>query len=138
MNSRGTSKNTCQDNIMSDDRKLLGEWGEEIAKKYLESKGYQILAQNYKCPCGEVDLIAKRKGRFIFIEVKTRQRFSYGRPEESIHKTKQRKLILTARWYLQKNNFDDDFQIDSIAVEFHPEQKEPLVRHLENAVEDYK
>ena len=88
---------------MAGERINLGRKGEKIAYGFLRKKGYRILAANFSCPLGEIDLIAKdRADEIVFIEVKTRKNFSYGMPEESITKRKKKQLIKTALFYLKR------------------------------------
>ena len=111
----------------------LGEWGEEIVKKYLIKKGYKILNSNYKNYFGEIDIIAKLKSKIIFIEVKTRTNRKFGLPEEAVNFIKQKKLIRTAEKYIIDNRIKDEYQIDVAAVEMRDNEKIKL-RHFKNAV----
>ena len=79
----------------------LGRIGEETAAEILRSKGFQILQRNYRCSCGEVDIIAVKGGLMSFIEVKTRQGMSYGRPCESVDGAKQKRIKDAAYCYLK-------------------------------------
>ena len=63
-----------------------GRSGEEIASKYLERQGYEILDRNFNCNQGEIDIIAKDKNEIVFIEVKTRTDISYGEASEAVVK----------------------------------------------------
>jgi putative endonuclease len=56
---------------MSQHNQKIGRWGEEIAAVYLEKKGYDLINRNVRTPYGEIDLIARQRGRVIFVEVKT-------------------------------------------------------------------
>ncbi len=69
-----------------------GKRGEEIAKEYLEKKGYKIVERNYKTKYAEIDLVAKRKNELVFVEVRTKIGDYFGTPEETIDKRKLRKL----------------------------------------------
>jgi putative endonuclease len=81
----------------------LGRQGEALAAAYLRNKGYRILEQNYRCRLGEIDIIASDRKTICFIEVKTRSTAYYGRPEVSVHKSKQQKLSRLALWFLKEN-----------------------------------
>src|SRR5437868_2873571 len=83
-------------------RLTLGERGEMAAWGFLVKQGYKILEKNYRCALGEIDCIAEKKGRLVFIEIKTRSGDRYGRPEEAVHQVKQRKLFKLAEWYLKE------------------------------------
>ncbi|MCX8015284.1 MAG: YraN family protein, partial [candidate division WOR-3 bacterium] len=77
----------------------LGQAGEKIAIKYLKKQGYKILAQNYRCPIGEIDIIAQDKEAIVFVEVKTRQSDYLTKPFESVGQKKQEKLRSLAEYY---------------------------------------
>jgi putative endonuclease len=70
----------------------LGKRGEEIAKEYLENKGYQILKMNWRHKRAEIDLIARHEKTLIFIEVKTRSSVDFGHPEEFVDWKKEKHL----------------------------------------------
>jgi len=78
----------------------LGKMGEVVAGKFLTAKGFKIIAQNYKCLIGEIDLIATHREKLYFIEVKTRAGLSHGWPAESVTLKKQAKLRKLALYYL--------------------------------------
>lgn len=111
----------------------LGEWGEDIVKKYFIKNGYRILNSNYKNYFGEIDIIAKLKSKIIFIEVKTRTNRKFGLPEEAVNFIKQKKLIKTAEKYILDNRLKNEYQIDVVAVEKRDGEKIKL-RHFKNAV----
>ena len=80
----GTSGGGEGDVIAQDDRQGLGRRGEELAAQQLAAQGYQILAQNWRCGTGELDLVARDGESLVLIEVRTRRGRSMGSPEESI------------------------------------------------------
>ena len=65
-----------------------GRSGEEIASKYLERQGYEILDRNFNCHQGEIDIVAKDKNEIVFIEVKTRTNKKYGFASEAVNENK--------------------------------------------------
>ena len=81
----------------------LGDNGEDIACKYLEKQGYEILERNkhYSKFC-ELDIIAKYKDNIVFVEVKTRKTNNFGTPIEAITKSKLEKIYLSAKYYLSQ------------------------------------
>lgn len=85
-------------------RKELGAWGENQAKKYLENKGYTIEVMNWRSPFGEIDIIAEKNGVLVAVEVKTRKvyRDMYGEPREAVNRVKQHHLRKTFLAYLQQ------------------------------------
>ncbi|WOF21578.1 YraN family protein [Microbacterium betulae] len=77
----------------------LGRAGEERAARYLASAGYDILARNWRCPEGEIDIVARRGARLAVVEVKTRSGTAYGHPLEAVDARKLRRLWrLAAAW----------------------------------------
>ena len=97
--------------------KQLGYKGEKLAERYLISKGYEILCNNYHCEYGEVDIIAKDGEYIVFVEVKTRRSDLYGRPILAVDKKKQKRLIDIAWYYLKSKdcmNFQPRFDVIEI------------------------
>lgn len=86
-----------------DRRSKFGHWGEEKAAEYLAKIGYKLVAKNYRCPHGEIDLIMTRREQLIFVEVKARKSLAFGRPAEAVTKQKQEKIKITALHFLQKH-----------------------------------
>jgi len=73
---------------------------EELAARYLATQGLRVVARNYRCRFGEIDLIAKDGEALVFVEVRLRRNSRFGGALASITYAKQRKLIATARHYL--------------------------------------
>jgi putative endonuclease len=78
----------------------IGERGEEAAVALLEAGGCRILARNYRCPHGELDIIALDHGVLAFVEVKTRSSSAFGPPREAVTAAKRRKLARSASHYM--------------------------------------
>lgn len=89
---------------MSKKHLYLGASGEETAANFLKENGYKIIVRNYKTKLGEIDIIAKDKDTFAFIEVKTRRSNRFGSSLEAISKVKQRQISKAALHYLKENN----------------------------------
>lgn len=107
-----------------------GKCFEVIAKKYLENKNYNILETNFFCKLGEIDIIAAKDSVLVFIEVKARKTTKYGYPREAVTKSKQRKIIKAAKYYIMKNKFEDvQSQFDVIEIIY----ENKIINHLENA-----
>lgn len=85
-------------------RKDIGNLGEKLARQFLVKKGYAIIGSNYRCPYGEIDIIARDGGFLVFVEVKTRTGTDLGIPEESVNAAKQAKLRQAALHYLQEHD----------------------------------
>ena len=118
-------------------RRDTGIRGEKLAKDFLKKRGYRILETNYRCPEGEIDIIAKDKDSLVFIEVRTKTSLEFGSPEESITLTKRKRLRATAFRYRQ--TYDDlppSWRIDVVAVELDQKGKLSRIELIENAVGD--
>ena len=81
--------------------------GEAEAARFLEEKGYRILERNYRCPLGEVDVVALEGDTLVFIEVKSRTSLALGYPQEGVTEGKQRKLTRLAHYYLKEKGLKD-------------------------------
>jgi putative endonuclease len=102
----------------SNARQRLGRRGEEIAARRLEAEGYRVLTRNYRCPYGEVDLVAKEGDCLVFVEVRTRRGDEWGTPEESVTKAKQLRLLKVAQNYLDEHgSWDVDWRVDVVAID---------------------
>lgn len=91
---------------MKNQRQIGGEY-EQIAGRYLESCGYQILEYNFRCHYGEVDIIAKHGEYVVFVEVKYRSSNKYGMPLEAITRRKQQTISKCAQVYLYRKHLGD-------------------------------
>ena len=102
---------------MPDERQLLGAEGERAAEKFLRRQRYTIVARNYRCPSGEVDLIALDRSTVVFVEVKTRTQPGFGNPLEAVDARKQRQIQRAAQYYLTANRLHDrDARFDVVGV----------------------
>ncbi len=127
--------------------KELGILGEDIAANFLKEKGYKILERNYvpkwiKRGKKEIDIVARKGNILIFVEVKS-IRQAQGEPqdfypEDKVNFEKQKNLIFAAKNYLEEKKIKPDtkWQIDVISVDLDLDFKNPLIRHIENAIED--
>jgi putative endonuclease len=118
---------------MSGTSKKAGDAGEEIAVSYLIKNGYTIIERNFRFGHGEIDIIAKKNGVLIFIEVKTRRSLEFGEPEYAVTMPKQNQIRKIASAYLyEKEIKDQDCRLDVIAILFEKNNKYTL-NHIENA-----
>jgi len=102
---------------MSNERINLGKRGENISVEFLKKQGYKIMARNYRCSLGEIDIVAKDKNVLCFVEVKTRKTKEYGLPEQAIDWHKQKKLAKVALTYLkEKKIYRQDLRFDVVSV----------------------
>lgn len=109
--------------------KFTGRSGEQIAVKYLKSKGYMILDTNYRSRHGEIDVVCMRKDTLIFVEVKSRKNLSFGLPRGAVTYRKQQSIIYTAQYYIFRNALVDiPVRFDVIEV-----VDGKVTSHIENA-----
>jgi putative endonuclease len=96
----------------------LGQRGEVLAVRYLKNRGYRIIEQNFKTPIGEIDIIAYDGETLVFIEVKTRESMAYGRPFESVHYHKRRKIASVASLYLKRLKHIPPCRFDVLSIHY--------------------
>lgn len=100
-----------------DSRHVLGLYGEKLAGNYLQSLGYEILERNWRCGLGEIDLIARDRTRYVFVEVKTRNGSGFGHPFEAITDAKLNRLRkLVSEWCRSRQLSGIDVRIDAVSV----------------------
>lgn len=112
-----------------------GRSGEDLACAFLERRGYEVLARNYRCRHGEVDIVARRSGTTVFVEVKERRGGAFGSALEAVTGAKMRRVARAAREYAARNGLSESpLRFDVIAIEW--EDGRPRLRHEEGAFED--
>jgi putative endonuclease len=122
---------------MTNTRQSLGQRGEDYAAQYLIDHGYALLARNWRCPMGEIDLVTEKNDRLIFVEVRTRRGDRLGTPEESITPAKRAKLIAAAQTYLAEHGQTErDWRIDVVAIEIGSRGEVKRCTVIENAIEE--
>ena len=108
--------------------------GEEIARKYLEEKGYKIIEQNYRTKYSEIDLIVKKGGVLIFVEVRAKRGELFGSPEDSINKKKLKKIYFNADNYVKIKNYKGQFRIDAVCIVLNLDNSVKRLGHYENII----
>ena len=93
-----------------------GAVGEVLAARFLRDKGYTLIASNYRCRHGEIDIIASKDGYIVFAEVKTRRESSLYAPREAVTVSKQRKILLTASMFLATRPVELQPRFDVVEV----------------------
>ncbi len=116
---------------MMNDRKHIGDVGEERALEFLLQKGYEFVSSNYHSRYGEIDIIAKNGEYIVFAEVKTRKTGSLATPSEFVDFRKQKRIITTAKIYLSENPTELQPRFDVIEVTYMGNEFE--IEHIENA-----
>ena len=118
--------------IKDTEKITTGKEGEKIAAVYLKKNGYEIIEINFRCPIGEIDIVAKEKNDLVFVEVKTRKSIELGYPEQAVGMRKQKKMSQLALWYMQKRKIaDTNARFDVVAITLIPEKNE--VKLIKNA-----
>ena len=119
------------------ERRKTGNVGEDAAAKFLRKHGYRILERNFAELGAEIDIIAKKREYYVFVEVKTRtlghQSPKEPRPASSVTPEKQRKIITVAKWYLGTVPKGRRIRFDVIEVYLNEEKEVQRIMHLENA-----
>ncbi len=115
----------------------VGHEAETMAADFLQDQGYRIINRNWRCRWGELDLIAQEGETLVFIEVKARSSHDFGSPEESLTRTKQRKLLKAAWQYLQSANMlESEWRFDLIAIDLNSDREASGIHHYRHAIED--
>ena len=112
----------------------LGRRGEILAARVLESRGWRILARNYKAGRREIDVVARRDRLLAFVEVKTRAGEGYGPPEAAVTALKRREIEAVALDYLTRHVHEDvDVRFDVVSVWLVADGRAVRVHHIEDA-----
>jgi len=103
-------------------RKDLGQIAEDHAARYLRSRGYRVLARNYRASTGEIDLIAEHDGAVVFVEVKSRSAHEVAQARDSVTSAKQRRIARTAAaWLAAQGGRERVTRFDVVEVAITPE-----------------
>jgi putative endonuclease len=123
----------------------IGKIGEDIAQKWLISKGHEIISRNFRKKYGEIDIVTRETDKIHFVEVKgvsyeTRSELEYAvshetwRPEENVHRDKIRRFKNTIEVWLIENKYAGDFQIDIVTVRIVTRERFARVHLIENVI----
>lgn len=116
--------------------KAVGDRGEAETARYLRAHGYTLLASQWRCRFGELDLVARdRRGFLCFVEVKLRSNFTLGRPMEFVDQHKQERLRAAANCYMSRYELDEPARFDVAEVSAGPDGAILRLDYLENAFE---
>lgn len=115
------------------ERHELGKIGENIAIKYLEQIGYEILQRNFECKQGEIDIIAKDKKEIVFVEVKTRANTLYGKPKEAVDAIKQKHIYKSAEFYIYIKHLEN-YPVRIDVIEVYKKKEKYVVNHIKKAI----
>lgn len=109
----------------------IGKLGEKLAESFLKQLNYVVMHKNYRHKRLEIDLIAKKDGLLIFIEVKTRSKILFGQPEEAVNDKKAARIIEAADYYIYEQDWIGDIRFDVISVTLSG--KTHKIHHFEDA-----
>ena len=119
---------------MDRSRLNIAETGEALAVAHLRTRGYKILAQNYRALRGEIDLVAQDGDCLVFVEVKTRRSLKFGVPQAAVTRQKQQQISKVALAYLRNHDrFDVPCRFDVIAIHLSPQLELLKLEQIENA-----
>jgi putative endonuclease len=133
--------------VFTSEKQKIGEIGENIAVKFLMKHNFYILERNYTKKWGEIDIIAEKRGKIYFIEVKSVSRENFDsvihetnleehRPEENVHPWKIKRMYRTIQTYLLSKNIPEEreWQVDLLIVYMDLKNKKAKVKTLEDIV----
>ena len=110
-----------------------GRLGETHATRYLQRRGYDILVRNWRCPRGELDVVARIAGKLVFVEVRTRRQSDTEEAFASITARKRERLLAAIHEWLESNRQQDaDWQVDVIGVALGAHTR---IDHVEDALD---
>ena len=127
---------------MRTEKRKIGDVGEGIACKFLMKHGYEIVERNYLRKWGEIDIVSKRSGKLIFVEVKTivgdlsviRETLDNWRAEDNIHIGKLKRLSRIIQIYLLERGYEGEWQFDVVTVTLDQTKIRTKVQHLKDIV----
>lgn len=111
-------------------RKALGRYGEDLAARHLVGQGLVLLDRNWRCECGELDLVLREGDVLVACEVKTRSGLTCGTPHEAVDEVKLERLrVLALRWAEARGVHPRDVRVDLVAV-LRPRRGPSVVEHV--------
>jgi putative endonuclease len=116
---------------MMSDKIKKGSEGEDLARTFLEKKGFTILEKNYRYRRSEIDLIVEKENWLVFIEVKTRTSVAFGYPEEFVDYNKKKMIFQGALNYMIEKDWQGNVRYDIVAVLMDGNEVE--IKHIEDA-----
>ena len=112
-----------------ENKRQFGNIGENIACRYLQDLGYEIIERNFNCRQGEIDIVAKDKDEYVFIEVKTRSNLCFGKPSEAVDDYKQKHIYKSTKYYLHIHGLDNCF-VRFDVIEIYLVEHKYKLKHL--------
>ena len=115
-------------------RRWFGSRSERAAERFLRRLGYRVVARNYSCSHGELDLVAVDGACVVFVEVRSTEGDDPTAPAASVNDAKQRRLTQLALHFLQKHRLlNHSARFDVLAISWPPDRAEPVIVHHANA-----
>lgn len=115
------------------ERHAEGRTGENIATRYLQNIGYEVIERNFSCRQGEIDIIAKDHNEIVFVEVKTRSNLLYGKPAEAVTQTKKNHIEKVAQYYLYIKKLEKEYiRID--VIEIYVNKNQYKINHIKQII----
>ena len=114
---------------------IVGSWGESIAAEYLRKKHYNLIATNFRCRFGEIDLIVSDRKHLVFVEVKLRKSDKFASAYEYVDSNKQKRIRTTAEMFLTQYQTNLTLRFDVIEI-YAPDGINtalPRIHHMEDA-----
>lgn len=111
----------------------IGRKGERLARIFFKKKKFNIIAHNFRCRIGEIDLILRKDRAFRFVEVKYRRSEEFGLPQESVQKRKQLKIRKTAVYWLKYRQLPMDCEVHFDVLAINLEDGKISYNYLEDA-----
>lgn len=117
-------------------RTALGDAGESHALRSLEAHGHRLVARNWQCQAGELDLVTLDGEILVFTEVKTRRGERAGRADDAISAAKGRRLLATGEWFVAEHPEHQEriWRVDLVAIAIDETTGRVTIRHFENAI----
>ncbi len=117
-----------------DGRRAFGRQAEERAARYLAGQGCTVIARNWRCAGGEVDIVARDGAWLVFAEVRARRGDALGSPEESVTPAKQARLARLATAYVAESGWEGPWRIDVLALHYDRSGRLLELNHYRDAV----
>jgi putative endonuclease len=109
----------------------LGANGELAALQYLEARGAKLLARNYRCPGGEIDLLVEYEAMLVAVEVKTRTLGGLESPEDALTPWKIKRLVRALGWYAMPRDIPDEcWRVDAVVIDVDDDARVQRIEHI--------
>lgn len=107
--------------------KISGAMGEAYVAEYFRKKRYKLLAMNFRCHMGEIDLIVAKRNKLSFVEVKLRRSGGVTRPADAVSRAKQSRLRATADIWLNQNPDYEKYDMDFTVAELYTDENGMII-----------